>query len=272
MLKVLFRFCSLPSFSVCLNAYVFPRFAASFFYETFRDDVLSFFLLDSCLFSGSCFIPRRSARPRWKTEVERCTTLVLRCFASRQGQRTLVPSTLCTLSSDLPWGQGAWALAPSPFGEKLAPCRNNLCQLILSGPVLEKDMRLPQSEEHPWRTVCCFVGLLVVVALFLLRINLGLFGWFSSLRWVSTRSLFWDVQWMEKPPLYSCGDVSITIHGDQRSELCSRTYPQERDGGNGLRRTRLRIRPSVRKWLIRIVSFRNYVQERASEIPCKRLF
>ena len=52
---------------------------------------------------------------------------------------------------------------------------------------------------------------------------------------------------MENSSLYSCGDVSITIHGDQRSELCSRTYPQERDGVNGLRRTRLRIRPSVRK-------------------------
>ena len=85
-----------------------------------------------------------------------------------------------------PEGQSAWALAPSLFGEKFSACRNNLFRYTCSDlvplemsepvPVLEIEMWLTQCEECRWSTVCCFVGLMFEVALFLLRINFRLFG------------------------------------------------------------------------------------------------
>ena len=46
-----------------------------------------------------------------------------------------------------------------------------------SAPALERDMKFTHFEECRWNTVCCFVGLLFVVALFLLWINFRLLCW-----------------------------------------------------------------------------------------------
>ena len=90
-----------------------------------------------------------------------------------------MPAIACSACSR----QSAWALPSSLFGEELAPSRYSMssmavqtsCHLKLGGSVIVMEKWFAHCEECRRSNVCCFVGLLVVVA-FLTRINFRFVG------------------------------------------------------------------------------------------------